>query len=250
MKGPALSRRFFAHLSRYKEGLEGIFEHIPGVFFLVKDLQGRFMAGNRATRERLGAATAEQFLGKTDADFVPGQLVRDFREDDARVIRTGKPIVNRLESWLDEQRQLRWFLTTKLPLFGKHGRPVGVMAVIRRHEEERPSEQANETTRAVAFVKANLRRRFSVRELARAAGCSERNLHRKLLSTMGVTPHELVLRLRTEAAAHRLLSSDEAIADIAVSHGFFDQSAFTRHFRQRTGLTPRKFRLSHQGLKE
>ena len=113
------------------------------------------MAGNRATRQRLGAATAEQFLGKTDADFIPGQLVRDFREDDARVIRTGKPIVNRLESWLDEQRQLRWFLTTKLPLYGKHGRPVGVMAVIRRHEEERPSEQANETTRAVAFVKAN-----------------------------------------------------------------------------------------------
>ncbi|TSA35977.1 MAG: AraC family transcriptional regulator [Opitutales bacterium] len=250
MSGIALSRRFFAHISYEKSGLEALFEHIPGVFFLVKDSQGRFMAGNRATRERLGADTPERFLGKTDADFVPGKLVRDFREDDAQVLRTGKPIVNRLESWLDEQRQLRWFLTTKLPLFDKHGRPIGVMAVIRRHEAERTAEPANETTRAVAFVKANLRQRFSVRELARAAGCSERSLHRKIVASMGVTPHELVLRLRTEAAAQRLLSTDEPIASIAVSHGFFDQSAFTRHFRQRTGLAPRKFRLSHQGLME
>lgn len=247
MNGPSMARAFFSQVSQDKKGLEGLFDHIPGVFFLVKDSQGRFMAANQATRERLGATTPEEFLGKTDADFVPGQLVRDFREDDARVLRTGNPIINRLESWLDEQRQLRWFLTTKLPVFGRHGRPIGVMAVIRRHAEERTAEPTSETTRAVAFAKANLRRRLSARELARAAGCSERNLHRKLLASMGVTPHELVLRLRTEAAAQRLLSTDEPIATIALNHGFCDQSAFTRHFRQRTGLTPRRFRLSHRG---
>jgi len=64
---------------------------------------------------------------------------------------------------------------------------------------------------------------------------------------MGVTPHELILRLRIEAAGEQLANSDISIAKIAVDYGFYDQSAFTKHFRSRTGLTPRAFRKRHQG---
>ncbi len=246
MSGQAISRRFLSNISE-KSNILALFEHLPGVFFLVKDVQGRFVAGNRALRERLGAPDLDDFLGRTDADFVPDHLVRAFREDDAQVLRSGRPIVNRLESWLDEQRQLQWFLTTKLPVRGRDGRPIGVMAVIRRQEDGRSPQAVGESAAAVAYVRANLRRSLTTREIARAVGSSERNLHRKLLRTLGLTPHELILRERTEAAAHRLATSDDPIASVALAHGFCDQSAFTRHFRQRTGLTPRLFRLRHHG---
>lgn len=224
-----------------------LFEHLPGVFFLVKDIQGRFMAGNQAMRERLGAPMPEDFLGRTDADFVPDHLVRAFRQDDAEVMRTGRPIINRLESWLDDQRQLQWFLTTKLPLFRRDGRPAGVMAVIRRQEQGRSPQVAGEAAAAVDYIRANLHEPITTKDVAKAVGSSERNLHRKILRTLGVTPHELMLRERTDAAARCLATSDEPIASVALSHGFCDQSAFTRSFRSRTGMTPRAFRKRHQG---
>lgn len=205
------------------------------------------MAGNRALRERLGAPEPGDFLGKTDADFVPDHLVRAFREDDAQVLRSGRPIVNRLESWLDEQRQLQWFLTTKLPVRGRDGRLIGVMAVIRRQEDGRSPQVVGEAAAAVAYIRANLHEPITTKDVAKAVGSSERNLHRKILRALGVTPHELMLRERTDAAARCLATSDEPIASVALSHGFCDQSAFTRSFKSRTGMTPRAFRKRHQG---
>ena len=51
--------------------------------------------------------------------------------------------------------------------------------------------------------------------------------------------HFLLCKLKL---AQRLTSGAEAITDIALSCGFFDQSVLTRHFRQITGLTPGQYR--------
>ena len=37
------------------------------------------------------------------------------------------------------------------------------------------------------------------------------------------------------------------VPDIAQAHAFCDQSAFTHHFSKRSGLTPKKFSIRHQG---
>lgn len=239
-------KRFFTHMAHPQEFL-ALFEHLPGVFFLAKDAEGRFIAANTATLQRLGAPDPAKFIGTSDANYVPEDLVKSFRDDDRQVIRTGKPLINRLEAWLGEQRELQWFLTTKLPIKGRRGRNIGVMAVIRRYEAERTHHNIQEAADAVAYLKAHPHRMLTTAALARAVGTSERNLHRKLQQALGLTPHELMLRIRIQAAAQRLVSSSDSLSDIALNHGFCDQSAFTRHFRQRTGLTPRQFRLRHQG---
>lgn len=51
-----------------------------------------------------------------------------------------------------------------------------------------------------------------------------------------------VRRLRLEAAAAALTTSDAAIARIALGLGFSDQSHFTRQFRRHFGLTPSDYR--------
>jgi PAS domain S-box-containing protein len=246
MASADLQQRFFAQIAD-PQAFSALFEHLPGVFFLVKDLHGRFMAANTATRERLGATDPERFIGSTDADYLPNELAQHFLHDDATVIRSGQPLLNRLEAWFDEQGQVQWFLTNKLPVLGRNGRCIGVMAIIRRYDERRAHHSIQEVAHAVAFIRANLHRALTTADLAKAIRVSERNLHRKLHQALGVTPHELMLRLRTEAAGERLATSHDTIAKIAVDHGFYDQSAFTKHFRQRTGLTPRAFRRRHQG---
>ncbi|HSI62980.1 MAG TPA: helix-turn-helix transcriptional regulator, partial [Candidatus Saccharimonadia bacterium] len=161
--------------------------------------------------------------------------------------RSGKPLINRLEVWYDEQRNLDWFLTTKLPVLDKKGKVIGVMGITRRDEDRMRHHDVREVTAAVQHARKNCDKNVSTAELARAAGVSERHLHRKLRDTLGLTPHELMLRTRIQSPAEALAKTSVSIIEIAISHGFCDQSAFTQQFRKRTGVTPKQFRLRNQG---
>jgi transcriptional regulator GlxA family with amidase domain len=154
--------------------------------------------------------------------------------------------VNRLEVWYDEQRVLDWFLTTKAPVRGKNGRPIGIMGVTRRYEERMAGYTVRGVAAVVSYLREHRNRKMSVAELAEAVGVSERDLHRKVREALGTTPHDLMLRMRIQGAAESLARTGSAIDEIAVAHGFCDQSAFTQQFRRRTGMTPREFRKRHQ----
>ncbi|MFE7620297.1 helix-turn-helix transcriptional regulator [Streptomyces sp. NPDC057496] len=62
---------------------------------------------------------------------------------------------------------------------------------------------------------------------------------------MGESPHQYVMQLRLERARQALLNTNRPIADIAVEHGFADQSHLTRMMRRHTGTTPGLLRNGH-----
>jgi AraC-like DNA-binding protein len=246
MASPRLQAEFFARMAD-PQGVRAIFEHLPGVFFFVKDAHGRHIAANSVTFARFGIKHEQELVGAMDEKFFPAELARTFREDDQMVIRSGKPLINRLEVWYDEQRNLDWFLTTKLPVLDKGGKVIGVMGITRRDEDRMRHHDVREVTTAVQYAQKHCDKNVSTAELARAAGISERHLHRQLRATLGLTPHELMLRVRIQSAAEALAKTSAPIIEIALNHGFCDQSAFTQHFRKRTGMTPRQFRVRNRG---
>ncbi|HSI63343.1 MAG TPA: helix-turn-helix domain-containing protein [Candidatus Saccharimonadia bacterium] len=246
MVSPPLQAEFFARMAD-PQGIRAIFEHLPNVFFFVKDAHGRHIAANSVTFARFGIKHEHELVGAMDEKFFPEELARAFREDDQKVIRSGKPLINRLEVWYDEQRNLDWFLTTKLPVLDKKGKVIGVMGITRRDEDRMRHHDVREVTAAVQHARKNCDKNVSTAELARAAGVSERHLHRKLRDTLGLTPHELMLRTRIQSAAEALAKTSAPIIEIAINHGFCDQSAFTQQFRKRTGMTPKQFRLRNRG---
>ncbi|MCB1208638.1 MAG: helix-turn-helix domain-containing protein, partial [Verrucomicrobiales bacterium] len=240
----ALSRlqaEFFSQIAD-PQGVRVIFEHMPGVFFFMKDAQGRHIAANTATFERFGIKSEQELVGALDEKFFPLEVAKAYREDDLKVMRSGKPLINRLEVWYDEQRNLNWFICTKLPVLDKRGKVIGVMGITRRDEDRLRQHDVREVTAAVQFARANSHRVVTAAELARAAGVSERHLHRKLRAALGLSPYELLLRSRIQSAAEALAKTSTTLIDIALDHGFCDQSAFTQQFRKRTGMTPREFR--------
>ena len=245
MKKSALQAAFFAQIGD-AQAVRAIFDHMPGVFFFVKDAHGRHIAANTPTFPRFGIKNESELVGSTDERWFPAEVAKAFREDDQRVIRSGKPLINRLEVWYDEQRNLDWFLTTKLPVRDAKGRIIGVMGITRRDEERMLHHDVREVTEAVKYARRNTDKNLKAAELARAVGLSERHLHRKLQETLGLTPHELMLRSRIQAAAEALAKTSATIIEIALMHGFCDQSAFTQAFRKRTGLTPKQFRIRHR----
>lgn len=246
MAGSALQKAFFARIADH-QAVREMFEHLPGVFFFMKDNQGRFVAANTATCVRCGVAGESGLIGATDADFMPPEIARAYRDDDKKVIREGRPLINRLELFYDEQQGLDWFLTTKLPLRDRHGEVIGVMGMARRDEKRMMNRDVQETTAAVAFARENCHRVASAEEMASAVGVSKRNLHRQLRASLGTSPYELLLRTRIQAAAEELAQTSKPIIEVALEHGFCDQSAFTQQFRKRIGQTPREFRMNHIG---
>lgn len=242
---PRLQAEFFAHIAD-PQGVRAIFEHMPGVFFFMKDDQGRHIAANSATFERFGIKSERELVGAKDEKFFPPEVAKAYREDDQKVIRSGKPLINRLEVWYDEQRTLTWFLCTKLPVRDKRGKVIGVMGITRRDEERMRQHDVREVTAAVHYARARCREVISTAAFARAVGLSERHLHRKLRAALGLSPYELLLRSRIQSAAEALAKTTTPIIEIALEHGFCDQSAFTQQFRKRTGITPKEFRRRHQ----
>lgn len=82
----------------------------------------------------------------------------------------------------------------------------------------------------------------SAAELAREAGISPAHLSRAFRAAHGVSIPCFVRRLRLRRAAALLSRTDEAIADIALAAGFYDQSHPTRAFRDGFGVTPGAYR--------
>lgn len=241
-----MQRKFFASMGgpqRFQE----LFEHLPGVYFFVKDRQSRLVCASQPFREHLGVKTEAEFVGKTDYDFFPPHAADHFVRDDQLVMATGEPLIGRVELWYNAQRVLDWFVTNKLPVRDTRGEIIGVMGTVRSYEGQRrtmlPLSLINST---VDYIREHHHERLTVEDLAAQAGLSPRQLHRKFRDVFGLSVQDFLIKTRVQAASDALLHTNLGIAQIATDFGFCDQSAFTQLFRKHTGMTPLRFRQRYK----
>jgi AraC-like DNA-binding protein len=84
-------------------------------------------------------------------------------------------------------------------------------------------------------------------DAAEQAGLSAFHFLRLFSNTLGVTPHQYLVRSRLRHAARRLADDDSAITDIAYDVGFGDLSNFVRTFHRAAGASPSRFRQASRG---
>jgi AraC family transcriptional regulator len=96
--------------------------------------------------------------------------------------------------------------------------------------------------RAREYVHAHFSENLTLARVPRAAGVHPVYLGQIFRKQFGETLGEYLNRIRVRAAAGLLANSDVPLSSIAVDLGFYDQSHFTRVFRQVTGATPGTFR--------
>jgi AraC-like DNA-binding protein len=92
------------------------------------------------------------------------------------------------------------------------------------------------------YIDDNLERRISVGLLAGLANLSVCYFVRAFRQSMGVTPHDYLIRQRVGKAKQLLAGTDMPLSEIALAAGFADQSHFARRFRQHVGMLPRHYR--------
>lgn len=225
--------------------LEHLFDQMPDVVFFVKDKQGRYTAVNDSLVARHGLRKKSQVIGRQPRNICPGDYGDIPSRQDAKVIRTGQPLLDHLEMHWTAPNKPGWCLTTKLPLRDERGAIIGLIGISR---DVRTSIKAREIP--VPFAKAlnhfenNLTDPMTPASLADRAELAPHRFARFMKRFFGLTPSQFIAKGRISAASRLLRETDQTIAEIAVACGFYDHSAFTRAFRKMTGMTPTQLRQS------
>ena len=120
--------------------LESIQEH---VYF--KDQQSRFIAISKAKADCDGKKP-EEYVGKTDFDFMSEDCARLSFADEQNIITTGQPILEKLEKEVWNTGKISWMLTSKMPLRDQSGKIIGTYGVSRDVTEQVNTQQALEAS--------------------------------------------------------------------------------------------------------
>jgi AraC family transcriptional regulator len=101
-------------------------------------------------------------------------------------------------------------------------------------------------TQVIDYIETYLEQPIELEELAQIAGMSRFYFCRLFKASIGVTPHQFVIRRRVERAKRLLGKSGLSIAEVAIACGFANQDHLTRYFKRVMQVTPGVFRRGSQ----
>ncbi|UCD14269.1 MAG: PAS domain S-box protein [Thermoplasmatales archaeon] len=116
-------------LERNQEFLTMLMDNFPDSIYF-KDDQNRFILVNKAKAERSNTSP-EEMTNKTDFDYLPHDMAQKAFEDDNKILKTGEPIIDKIERITGSDGLERWFSVTKVPRYGKGGKITGTMGISR-----------------------------------------------------------------------------------------------------------------------
>ena len=222
-----------------------LFDHLPGVHFFAKDLDGHILFANVGLARLYGFESEDDFVGRTDFEVLPIRLAEKFRRDDVTVMTSGRPMLGIVELFLNPQGIPGWFLTNKLPLRSRDGRVVGLMGSIQSHRETgelgQPLLNADIDV-AVSRLRKNYADNMPIRDLAELCGLSVRQFETKFRAIYNTSPNQFRIRLRVMKACELLRNSTASVSTVAMEVGFYDQSALSYHLKTIMGYTPLQYR--------
>ena len=99
----------------------------------------------------------------------------------------------------------------------------------------------------VDYIKANLSRHMSVKDISKLFNVSERHLRRIFKRHTGeLTLGRLIINTRVKLSYELLMHTGMSIAEIAEKCGFSDQFVFSKSFKKATNLSPSNYRKAYQ----
>jgi PAS domain S-box-containing protein len=126
-----------------KEGyfLRSLMENLSDRIYF-KDLQSRFIFGNRSYAQLFNLENFSEIAGKTDFDFFSEFHARTAFEDEQEIIRTGQAKLNleEMETWPDGR--ITWCSTSKAPLLDDQDRIIGTLGISRDITARKKAQEA------------------------------------------------------------------------------------------------------------
>jgi len=243
MTPAARLRRTFSDSLAGMPPVDRLFDAVPDIVFFVKDAQGRYMAVNETLASRCGLPDKDSAIGLTAEDLFPPPLGEGFAAQDREILRSGHGIRDHLELHLYPGGRRGWCLTFKEPVAGKDGGIAGVCGISRDlHGPHDRQEDFAAMSKAIDRIHKHFDEPLRLPQLAELADLSVYQFDQRIRALFHVTAGQYLVKVRIDAACERLSHSDEPIAQIALSCGYSDQSAFSRQFKQAVGISPLAYR--------
>lgn len=141
-----------------------------------------------------------------------------------------------LDTETDTLLQSELLVSTFGSLFERYGQAGGQVA-------EAPRSRAL-AARIIATMRERHAESLTLEDLGAADGLTPFQLVGLFKRATGLTPHAYLTQIRLQAAKDAL-PTGQAIADVAVAAGFYDQAALTNHFKRAYGITPYQYVKAH-----
>lgn len=242
----AVEQEFFLHDTTV-DALLSLFNHLPMVQLYIKDYRGDaggvFLFVNDRSLQEKGLRDRRRVLGKTDYDFHPRALARQYRAEDEAVLSSGRPVLE--QPWLvvESDRTARIWKSSKFPLYLPDGSPKGIVgAMYVAVDDAHASGHERGITRSLVYVQQHLGEKLTLQRLAKVAGYSPSRFGVLFREMMSESPGDYIKRMRVRAAARELQEKKTSVGEIAVKFGFYDHSHFSRQFKEVLGVSPSEYR--------
>jgi PAS domain S-box-containing protein len=134
-------KRAEAALALERNLLRTLIDTLPDYIY-AKDTQSRFLMANRTVAQAMGAASADELIGKTDFEFYPREMAERFSADERAVLLSGRALLNRDEPGRAPDGSPASILTSKVPFRDSSGEIVGIVGVGRDITERKRVDEA------------------------------------------------------------------------------------------------------------
>jgi AraC-like DNA-binding protein len=103
----------------------------------------------------------------------------------------------------------------------------------------------NDISKALIYLKDNYTKKICNEDMAKVAGLSLRQFEKRFKQIFNTSAHQYILNLRIIKSCDMLISGTHSISETAHRLGFYDQSAFSTHFKKQLGITPLSYIKQH-----
>jgi PAS domain S-box-containing protein len=98
-----------------------------GIYF--KDLKSRFIRSSESMARRFGLQSAGELVGKHDGDFFSDEHAKEAFKDEQTIMRTGEPILGKVEKETWPDGHVTWALSSKIPFRNVQGEIIGTIGI-------------------------------------------------------------------------------------------------------------------------
>ena len=102
-------------------------------FVYFKDANGRFRFCSQTLADITSHASWRDMIGKHDLEVFPLETAKIYVEEEFQIFRDGKPLLNKVDPYIDAAGNRGWVSTNKWPLLdtGRSGKVVGLFGISR-----------------------------------------------------------------------------------------------------------------------
>lgn len=110
----------------------GLFDALINSFpneIFIKNKESQFIMVNKANLEKLNQSSLDSIIGKTDFDFFDVAHAQKAYNDEQKIIKSGRPILNFEEKESYPDGRIAYISSSKMPLINRNGEIIGVFGV-------------------------------------------------------------------------------------------------------------------------